>query len=313
MKQLCSLTLIVLLVAGCSGSGLSKARSAKAGPVGAVPPPMPRRNIAPPATPPKGQLLRVDDEGDVFMLFVPQGWGPPAPRDIELTVHFHGAPWFAIDEHLRRGLRGPLLCFNPGEGSTVYRRPFEDRNRFARLLVRIESELRRQGASTDARITTVDISSFSAGYGAVRELVKSQEYRELIRRIVLCDSMYASFAPGSRIRPLPEHIDPWIAFARMAARGEKTFVLTHSLVPTTNYASTALCAAALVEAVGASTATVQRGSIAATLDPEFPLLTRADAGHFHVWGYDGADGPAHVTHVRHLADVWMALDAAGAP
>jgi hypothetical protein len=312
MKHAFYLTLLVALCAGCSGGG-GKRTATSTGPLVAVPPPMPRRNIAPPATPPKGHLLRVEHEGDPFMLFIPQGWGPPAPTNIELTVHFHGAAWFAIDEHLRRGLRGPLLTFSPGEGSTIYRRAFENPARFSRLLRHIEGELKRNGASTDSHITAVDISSFSAGYGAVRELVKSPEYRAIIRRIVLCDSLYASFAPGSSTKPAPEHIDPWIPFAKMAAKGEKTFVLTHSLVPTPTYASTAQCATALIEAVGGSRMIVERGSIPATLDPEFPLLTRSDIGHFHVWGYDGADAAAHVTHVRHLADVWKTLDAAGAP
>jgi hypothetical protein len=74
-----------------------------------------------------------------------------------------------------------------------------------------------------------------------------------------------------------------------------------------------MCASALIDAVGGSKMKVPRGSLPATLDPEFPLLTRTDIGHFHVWGYGGADAQAHLTHVRHLADVWKALDAAGEP
>jgi len=193
-----------------------------------------------------------------------------------------------------------------GQGSSVYRAPFEDQKKLSQLVEKVEKQLQ-------TRVSAIDISSFSAGYGAVREIVKSAEYRRMIRRIVLCDSMYASFAPNSTTQPAPEHIEPWIAFGKMAAKGEKTFVLTHSQVPSTTYANTAQCAAALVEAVGRAKVIVPRGSIPATLDPEFPLLTRTDIGHFHVWGYDGADAPAHLTHIRHLADVWRALDAAGEP
>jgi hypothetical protein len=46
----------------------------------------------------------------------------------------------------------------------------------------------------------------------------------------------------------------------------------------------------------------------ATLDPDFPLIHRADLNGFHVWSYGGTDGQAHITHARHLADVWMAID-----
>jgi hypothetical protein len=312
MNKTLFISLIVALLAGGCGSGGKPSPGARVV-AAVVPPPMPRRNIAPPTTPPKGQQIQVESDGSIFVLFVPEGWSKTAPRQIALTIHFHGAPWFAIDEHLRHGLRGPLICFSPGEGSTIYRKAFEDQSRFGRLLGQVENELKKVGAPADAKITIVDISSFSAGYGAVREIVKSPEYCRIIRRIVLCDSMYASFAPNSTTQPAPEHIEPWIAFAKMAAKGEKTFVLTHSMVPTASYANTAQCATALIAAVGGSKVKVARGSLPATLDPEFPLLTRTDVGHFHVWGYDGADAPAHLTHVRHLADVWMALDAAGAP
>jgi hypothetical protein len=247
-----------------------------------------------------------------FTLFVPAAFDAAEAREVRLTVHFHTVAWFAIAEHLRRGLDGPLAVFALGEGSSVYRTPFEDRARFGRVLKRVEAELRRGGAGEGCRIAGVDVSSFSAGYGAVRELVKSPEYVALIRRIVLCDSLYASFAPGRTDQAAAEHIDPWLPFCRAAARGEKSFCLTFSEVPTATYANTAQCARALAEGVGVSLAPVAEGSLPATLDPRFPLRRRADRGQFHLWGYGGTDGPAHLTHVRHLADVWRALDEAEA-
>lgn len=294
MKLFIGLLILIGCAAGCSSMQ-------KGGNALAVPPPMPRRAIAKPATQPAGQQIQLEKG---YTLFVPATWRRTS--SCVLTIHFHTEPWFAIDEHMRRGLRGPLLVVMLGQGSTVYRVPFEDRNQLAHLVEGVEKQLQ-------TRVKAVDIASFSAGYGAVREIVKAPEYQQLIRRIVLCDSMYGSFAAGSTTRPAAEHVEPWVAFAKLAARGEKTFLLTHSQVPTATYANTAQCGAALVDAIGALKLIVQRGSIPATLDSEFPLLTRTDVGHFHVWGYDGADAQAHLTHVRHLGDVWKALDAAGAP
>jgi hypothetical protein len=97
-------------------------------------------------------------------------------------------------------------------------------------------------------------------------------------------------------------------------RGEKTFVLTHSAVPTMKFASTGDCAAALLALLGVPREPVSPGALPATKDPDFPLRSRADTGQFHIWGYDGIDAQAHLTHARHMADVWMALDEArGAP
>jgi hypothetical protein len=283
---------LILIVAGCSSAPKV---------ANVVPPAMPRRVIAKTATPPAGEQMEIEKG---YTLFVPKEWSKNS--SCVLTIHFHTEAWFAIEEHLRRGLREPLLVVMLGQGSSVYRAPFEDRTWLGKLVERVEKQL-------PTRVKAVDVSSFSAGYGAVREIVKVPEYRERIRRIVLCDSLYGSFAAGSTTRPAAEHVEPWVDFAKMAARGEKTFVLTHSQVPTASYASTAQCAAALIEAVGGAKVLVPRGSIAATLDPEFPVLTRTDVGYFHVWGYDGADAQAHLTHVRHLADVWKALDEAGEP
>ena len=143
----------------------------------------------------------------------------------------------------------------------------------------------------------------------------SPEYVKLIRRIVLADSMYASWdpattQPGATSRPASDQIAPWVPFAKLAAEGKKTFVLTHSYVPT-SYANTAACAAALIEAVGATRHDVKPADdLPATLDPDFPLVSRTDVGRFHVWGYAGTDAAAHMTHPRHIADVWKALDAA---
>ena len=275
---------------------------------------MPKRAIAPPATAPAGEQVQLADGDTKFTLFIPAGWRPADLGETSIVAHFHGAVWFAIDEHLRHGLDEPLICFALGEGSSVYGRPFQDRERFGRIIKLVEEELSNRGSWPAVRVQRIDISSFSAGYGAVREIVQVPQYVKLIRRIVLADSLYAGWdmattQPGATSRPAAENIEPWRAFVEMASRGEdgKTFVLTHSRVPT-SYANTEACAKALIEMVGATIQPVERGALPATLDPDFPLLYRADKRHFHVWGYGGVDGPAHMTHPRHVADVWKALD-----
>lgn len=273
-----------------------------------LPPAMTQRAIAKSATPPKGETITLNERETNFTLFIPKGWSAPTNGEVVLAIHFHSAPWFAIEEHLRRGLKGPLIAAQLGSGSSAYRKPFEDHERFSRLLSLVEKTLQEGGAPKNTKVASVDISSFSAGYGAVREILKSPEYFKLIRRIVLCDSIYAGFESETVHKPLRENIEPWLPFVKAATRGEKTFLLTHSQVETVTYATSGQCGEALIEAVGAKTEKILPKSNPSASDPDFPLLARSDLGNFHVWSYDGKDAQAHMTHLRHLADSWLVLD-----
>ena len=278
-------------------------------------PPMTQRDVVKPATPPPGKSIELQDGNTKFILYIPDGWQAPASGEITLIIQFHGGSWFAIDEHLRHGLKTPLIAATLGEGSSKYRVPFEDRERLQRWMDLALKSLQEQGAPKNSRITVLDISSFSAGYGAVREILKSPKYYKMIQRIVLSDSMYAGLSntnKGAIREPFPANIAPWIPFARAAARGEKTFILTHSQVPT-DYATSGECAAAVIKAAHAPILKIPAGSTPAASDPNFPLQYQSDIGDFHVWGYGGTNKEAHMTQVRHLADVWLTLDAAKNP
>jgi hypothetical protein len=277
-----------------------------------IPPPMPKRAVPPMDPPPPGRRIDIVDGDCKMILFVPEGYVLPEGGNVHLTVHFHTTEKYIVGEHLRRGMKEPLLIAHLGEGSSTYAKPFMDVDRFGRLLANVADAL--SDGDVTAKIVQVDITSFSAGYGAVRELLKQDKYIALIRRVILADSLYASWdpastQPGATSRPALENMAPFEKFVQMAARGEKTFVLTHSFVPTP-YANTAATASWIIGLVGAEKVQLEVGSLPATVDPLFPLLYRADKGRLHIWGYGGEDMFAHLTHVRHIADIWMALDAA---
>jgi hypothetical protein len=195
-----------------------------------------------------------------------------------------------------------LIVFNAGEGSAAYRLPFEDTNRLARIVSLVEAQL-----PGHPRIKRLEISSFSAGYGAVRELLKNPDAIKRIQRIALFDSMYAGLEVepkgATNRRPSRAQIEVWVPFAQAAVRREKEFVFTHSDIPTRNYASSFECAQALIQRLG-----LTAQLIPATGDDYSPR-SKTDAGNFHVWGYTGTDAQAHLTHIRHMADVLKILDS----
>jgi hypothetical protein len=310
MKTLTGVWRALTVMALCGAAGL-QVQAARPRPL-AEPPPLPWHEVKP-ATELPGKLYDMEDKGLKYTLFVPNGWAAPVNRDIVLTVHFHGANWFTIQEHAARGLKGPLVNFDLGSGSEVYKTAFENDAQFARILRAVEKELQKRGGGKEVRVSAVDISSFSAGYAAVRELLQVPEYFGLIRRIVLLDSLYARYKTGPRGRvvrePAYERIEPWVPFAQAAAKGQKTFLVTYSDVPTPTYANSADTAKGLAHAVGAPIQPVAANSNPASSDPDYPLIRRADLGRFYVWGYAGKDQKAHLTHARHLSEFWQALDA----
>lgn len=291
------LILLVLPVYGCSSRAPLPA-----------PPTVTLRDIGTGIKNAKGEQIEL---GEGIVVYLPPGLDPPAQKDVLLTMHFHGVTWYPIEEHVRRGATNPFLVFGGRQGSTAYKEPFLDRELFARLIADVERILRERGAPDSVRVDRVEISSFSAGYGAVREIIKTPEYVDMIEAIVLADSFYASFAiegGGEDRRPLPEHIEPFAAFARQAVAGDKTMIVAFSQIVTPNYASTADTAKALVEEIGGAFEPVEPSpELPSSLAPDYPLIMRYDAGGLHVWGYQG-DGPkVHMAIARQLADYWWAL------
>jgi hypothetical protein len=272
---------------------------------------LPKRVIAPPATAPAGEQIAITHDGlKPMTLFVPAGYRVPADGRVGISIHVHTVNWFAIDEHLRRGLNEPLLVLDLGQGSDTYGKPFrDDPELLSTLFAQVEAKLRAHGGPADAKVVRIDVSSFSAGYGAVREWLQRERYVKLIRRLVLADSLYASWQEGAPTsRPSDAQMEPFFKFADRAldpANGQ-TFCVTHSSVRT-GYASTVFTAAAI-----ADHAKLTWADVAASQEP-YSLYRRADKGNLHIWSYTGDDAQAHLTHVRHIAEVWKALDEAGAP
>jgi hypothetical protein len=250
------------------------------------------------------------DEDLVYYLYLPPEWEPKASEP--LTAHFHTARWVSVPEHLKAGLDGPLFIFNNGAGSSVYRRPFEDRGRWGRWLQDMRQAVIERGAPDDFEWSAVDVSSFSAGYGAVREIVKEPDYFAKLRRVALVDSLYGGLLEEEGRVPNPRDVLVWAPLAMSAALGDKTFLITISEV-STPYASSSECAAAIVRHLGGELEPAPHVVEIDETMTEWNLLRRYDRGNFHVWLYEGAEAQAHLAHTRNLSDLWLALDEAGKP
>ena len=65
----------------------------------------------------------------------------------------------------------------------------------------------------------LSVSSFSAGYGAVREILKHPKHFRKIYALLAADSMYASIEKNVKPRrPVIAHMRDYIRFAKLASK-----------------------------------------------------------------------------------------------
>jgi hypothetical protein len=246
-------------------------------------------------------------------------------RPVPLLIHFHGASWL-IEQHVELHLpRAALITVNLGAGSSAYRRPFEQPELFQSLLREAGEELHLQRGWS-----SISLSGFSAGYGAIREILRRPEYLALIDNVLLLDGMHASYSPEGKLVAdggvvLASDVDAFVNFAREAvagsktvvgsntlggirtitsggaAAGRKTLVVTHSEIFPGAYASTTECADYLLSQLGLTRhAQLRQGPMG------MQQLSTVDAGGLHVRGYAGNSAQDHVDHLQAMP-AWFGL------
>lgn len=218
----------------------------------------------------------------------------PPDGGYELLAHFHGA------EPIRKlvtplGLGFVVATFDIGTLSGGYDRAFAAAGTFDAMLGSISREVSAATNHPAARPRSIILSSWSAGYGAIRRIITPG--RDDIDAVVLIDSLYAGFAPGTET-PDPAELAPFAALARSAARGGPVLVVTHSSVATYGYSSTVDTASFLLRDVGLDEALMAPPDT----DP-FGLIRARDRNHFFLRGYAGRDAAAHCAQLRLLPDI----------
>jgi hypothetical protein len=227
-------------------------------------------------------------------VLIPTGFELPPDGGYDLLAHFHGA------EPIRKmvtplGLGLVVATVDIGTLSGGYARVFDAPGTFDSMLSSISHEVSVVTNHPAARPRSIILSSWSAGYGAVRRIIAPG--RDDIDAVVLIDSLYASYAQGVET-PDPAELSPFAALARSAARGGPLLVITHSSVQTVGYSSTVDTASFLLRDVGLDDAIMAPPET----DP-FGLIRARDRNHFFVRGYAGRDAAAHCAQLRLLPDI----------
>ncbi len=235
----------------------------------------------------------------VGRIAIPQRGGHTKDFGYDVLVHFHGHN--AMRMTLAQVAKGvSFVGIDLGNGSGPYSDEFASPDAWPALRESIENALRAHSQQPKAHIRHLGLMAWSAGYGAVNEILK--RHAEQIDAVVLLDGLHAGWDPSRTTKRSVNDvaagpIQPTLEYARRAALGEKLFIFSHSEIDPVTYPSTSLTAQFLLREleVPSNAASQPAGN--------FGLLSSADQNGLHVWSYAGNDKPAHCTHLGHVERV----------
>jgi hypothetical protein len=231
-----------------------------------------------------------------WKVFIPSTYVQRPNSVADVLVHFHGDPQTFYNNAAYANLNAILVTVNYSGLSSAYTTPFSNQSLFQTVLDETLATVRVQrGVANNLTWDQIGVSSFSAGYGAVREILKSSNYRNQIDALLAADSLYATTAGDGT--SVDSQMADYKTFANLAKNGSKTFLFSHSQVPTYTYESTGETGDELMQYLGiAPTATTANGL--GTLN----FYRTAQTGNFRLWGALGADGDSHLEHLRYIGE-----------
>lgn len=222
------------------------------------------------------------------VLFLPAA--VKAKNGMPVLFFFHGGDWVPEVAARRNGMAA--VSVQLGSGSAVYARPFSAPGRFPELLAEAESK-------AGVRFGRVYAGGWSAGCGAVREIVRSPAAYDRVRGFVCIDGIHSGYVNG---RPGPTEseietaaLESWLKLGRDAIAGRKRAVITHSEIFPGTFVSTTETADYLVDRLG-----LRRRAVLKWGPMKTQQLSEAHAGHFVLMGFAGNSAPDHVDQLHSL-------------
>jgi hypothetical protein len=257
-----------------------------------------------------GRSVTLTSLGTAYKLFIPNNYLHRPQDATDILVHFHGDPQTVWNNAAYAKLNAVVVTVNLGAGSSSYQTPFQnDTTLFGDLLTEARTTLRSQSDFSDTlNFDKLAVSSFSAGYGAVREVLKTSTYYNDIDGMVLADTVYASFTSASDHTPLDSQMTGFRNFATAAKNGTKTLTLSHSKVLTYTYCNTEETADDLLAWTGVTPSAYNVTGLGGV-----QFYRHAQSGEFEMFGATGADATAHAKHLQNMGQFLDDLPLAVVP
>ncbi len=239
-------------------------------------------------------------------------WVLVAARDtaapaLELLALLHGALSVAKAAADSAPVPTVVLAVSAGAGGGTYDAVFarDSAALWPALLAATDAVLaRRRGARVP--ITHRRLAGFSAGYGAIRAILRVPALASQVDGVLLLDGLHTGYLPertpvadGGALDTVP--LLPFLAYAQRAIAGEVALSVTHSEVFPGTFASTTECATWLLARTG-----VAREAVLAWGPMGMQQTSVARRGRFAVSGFAGNSAPDHLDHLHAFPAWWRA-------
>jgi len=247
-------------------------------------------------TRPHPRLTKTTTPGQTFplelgTLFIPEKLAHK--HTARLLFFFHGGDWLPQQAaSQQRNLA--VITIQAGSGSGSYIKLFQNPTRFPKLITAAES-------ASGFTFNDIAIAGWSAGCGALRQILADPASYDRIHRVLCIDGVHAGYTIDTpdRLNPqlVPENLAAWLHFGRDAIAGKKRLIITHTEIFPGSYASTTETADELLREWNLTPHAVVRWGPMKT-----QMLSETSAGGLLVVGFAGNSAPDHVDQLNSLPE-----------
>ncbi|MBN2092285.1 hypothetical protein JW964_21880 [candidate division KSB1 bacterium] len=229
-------------------------------------------------------------------------------QKINLWLHFHGTAY--ITEYAAMQLKKKNLvavALNLGSGSRAYSQPFSEPTVFPELIDSLKQYIQAK-IGHRIQVQQVILSGFSAGYGAIRQILSSPDNYAMVQSVLLLDGIHASYIPEGQVLANGGRIDSTnlatflkLAQDAMQPQSSKRFLITHSEIFPGTFVSTTEACDYLLQILD-----LKRKAVLSWGANGMQQLSEVKKNHLMIMGYAGNTALDHVDHL-HSVDFFLKI------
>ncbi len=240
-----------------------------------------------------------DRSPSMGQMIMPVRGGVTKSGSFDVVFHFHGHEP-ARKEWVKTMDGAVLVGIDLGIGSGAYSSAFSGPSSFKDLVESVEKAVAKKRGLPSAQVRKIGLSAWSAGYGAVQQILTQAYGKQNVDTVILLDGLHTGYQGDDLDRT---QLEPFIDFAKRAKAGKKLMFVTHSSIIPPGYASTTETSNYLIHELGGH---VKPAKPKKHDTMGLELNSKFDSGNFHVRGYDGNDKMDHCAHLGLLRDILKA-------